>query len=78
MFHAKNTFIFMAIDIFEYIFKVDLSRGGFIAPRCIAQMESGNFIPGSFNIRDQVSFCYSLMINIVNDFTDRSVNGSAN
>ena len=50
---------------FKYILKVYLPCSRLITSRIIAAMESTYFTPCSFNIRDKISFCDLLVIDVI-------------
>ena len=77
MFHTENTLVILAVNVFENILKIDLASRRFITPWIISEMERCDFTPGSFNIRNQVTFGDLLVIDIIHDLADRPVNSSA-
>ena len=63
--HTDNSLKFLTVNLFENIFIIYFTSCGFITSRIISNLEVSNFPPCHIDIRDQVSFGYLLMIQII-------------
>ena len=67
MLHADRSIISLGMEMLENVLVVDLPGGGFLASGRIPHMETTDLIPGTVDIRDQISFRDLLVVDVVDD-----------
>jgi hypothetical protein len=58
--------------MFKNIQKIDFTGGGLVSSRIIPHLKITDLGPGKIDIRNQISFCYLLMVKVVQYFAGRA------